>query len=127
MDRFDFGTRCGFRVPRVNIGAMRFPQDIDEAVTLIRHAIDSGMVYIDTSRGYGDSEIKLGKALKNGYRQKVILSTKWSPWVARRTRACSTATPTPIASWSKTPSLPSACRALKTTPSPTSRGVKNNG
>ena len=27
-----------------------------------------------------DSEAKLAKALKDGYREKVILSTKWSPW-----------------------------------------------
>ncbi len=60
---------------------MRLPADTDEAVALIRHAIDSGMRYIDTSRGYGDSEIKIGKALKDGYRQKVILSTKWAPWI----------------------------------------------
>jgi len=60
---------------------MRLPQDDDEAVALIRHAIDSGMRYIDTCRCYGESEIKLGKALKDGYREKVILSTKWSPWI----------------------------------------------
>jgi uncharacterized protein len=70
-------------VPRANIGAMRLPADTDEAVALIRHAIDHGMTYIDTSRGYGDSEIKLGKALKDGYREKVILSTKWAPWVVK--------------------------------------------
>ena len=80
MDLIDFGKRCGHQVPRVNIGAMRLPKDVDEAVELIRYAIDSGMRYIDTSRGYTDSEIKLGKALKDGYREKVILSTKWSPW-----------------------------------------------
>jgi len=83
MRLIDFGSRSGFQVPQANIGAMRLPKDIDEAVALIRHAIDSGMRYIDTSRGYGDSEIKLGKALKNGYRQKVILSTKWSPWILK--------------------------------------------
>jgi predicted aldo/keto reductase-like oxidoreductase len=60
---------------------MRLPQDTDEAVALIRRAIDAGMTYIDTSRGYGDSEIKIGKALKDGYRERVILSTKWSPWI----------------------------------------------
>jgi uncharacterized protein len=83
MDRYELGKRSGFRVPRANIGAMRFPKDMDEAVALIHHAIDSGMVYIDTSRGYGDSEIKLGQALKDGYREKVILSTKWSPWIMK--------------------------------------------
>lgn len=79
----DFGMRSGFKIPRANIGAMRFPADTDEAVALIRHAIDSGMRYIDTSRGYVDSETKLALALKDGYREKVILSTKWSPWVLK--------------------------------------------
>ncbi len=62
---------------------MRLPADTDEAVALVRYAIDSGMRYIDTSRGYADSEIKIGRALKDGYRKKVILSTKWSPWVMK--------------------------------------------
>ncbi|HAL45112.1 MAG: hypothetical protein A2Y12_03370 [Planctomycetes bacterium GWF2_42_9] len=76
----DFGKRSGLKVHPVSIGAMRFPENVDESVALIRQAIDSGMIYIDTSRGYIDSETKLAKALKNGYREKVILSTKWCPW-----------------------------------------------
>lgn len=67
----------------VSIGAMRFPGDSSDAVALIRHAIDSGMRYIDTSRGYGESEFVLGRALKNGYREKVILSSKCSPWIKK--------------------------------------------
>jgi uncharacterized protein len=80
-DWIPFGQRSGLKVHRVSIGAMRLPQKTDEAVALLRQAIDAGMIYIDTSRGYGDSEIKIGKALKDGYRSKVILSTKWSPWI----------------------------------------------
>lgn len=76
----NFGNRSGLKVHPVSIGAMRLPADTDKAVALIRAAIDAGMIYIDTSRGYSDSEIKLGKALKDGYRKKVILSTKWCPW-----------------------------------------------
>ncbi|MBU4211683.1 MAG: aldo/keto reductase [Verrucomicrobia bacterium] len=83
MKLIPFGQRSGLRVPQANIGGMRLPQDTGTAVALLRHAIDSGMRYIDTSRGYGDSEIKIGQALKDGYRQKVILSTKWSPWIMR--------------------------------------------
>lgn len=83
MKLVDFGQRSGFKVPQANIGGMRLPKDIDDAVALVRHAIDSGMRYIDTSRGYAESEIKIGKALKDGYRKKVILSTKWSPWVTK--------------------------------------------
>jgi uncharacterized protein len=75
-----FGKRSGLRVRSVSIGAMRFPGDLDDAITLVRHAIDSGMRYIDTCRAYGESEWVLGQALKGVYRKKVILSTKWSPW-----------------------------------------------
>jgi len=81
MQLRDFGQRSGKQVTRASMGGMRFPDDHDEAVELIRYAIDNGMRYIDTSRGYGESEIKIGKALKDGYREKVILSTKWSPFI----------------------------------------------
>ncbi|MFP4380712.1 MAG: aldo/keto reductase [Candidatus Sumerlaeia bacterium] len=83
MELRDFGKRSGLQVAPVSIGAMRLPEDCVDAVKLIRHAIDSGMRYIDTSRGYGESEFKLGKALKDGYREKVILSTKCSPWIKK--------------------------------------------
>jgi hypothetical protein len=48
-----------------------------------RAAIDAGMRYIDTSRGYGESEWLIGRALKDGYRDKVLLSTKWAPWITK--------------------------------------------
>lgn len=83
LPQHPFGERSGFAIPFANIGAMRPPENLDAAVALIRHAIDAGMRYIDTCRRYGDSELKLGEALKDGYREKVILSTKWSPWVMR--------------------------------------------
>ena len=70
-----FGRRSGLTVHPVSMGAMRFPA-ADLAIPLIRQAIDAGMIYIDTSRGYGDSEIKLSKALRDGYREKVFLMTK---------------------------------------------------
>ena len=78
-----FGTRCGGVVAPVSIGAMRLPADGIDAVALIRHAIDRGMRYIDTSRGYGESELILGRALRNGYREKVLLSSKCSPWIKK--------------------------------------------
>ena len=72
--------KSGLNVSALSIGAMRLP-DMDDAVALLRQAIDSGCNYIDTSRGYGDSELKLARALKDGYRSKVLLSTKCSPWI----------------------------------------------
>lgn len=78
-----FGKRSGHEVPQLSIGAMRLPKDADCAVTVLREAIDRGLCYIDTSRGYGESEWILGLALQDGYREKVFLSTKWSPWVTK--------------------------------------------
>jgi len=71
----------GLDVSVLSIGAMRLPKEMDEAVALLRQAIDAGCNYIDTSRGYGDSELKLAAALTDGCREKVILSTKCSPWI----------------------------------------------
>ena len=78
----DFGRRSGLKVYPISIGAMRLPSG-QKAIDLLREAIDAGMVYIDTCRGYGHSELAIAKALKDGYREKVILSTKWSPWLKK--------------------------------------------
>lgn len=80
MQQHPFGRRSGFQVAPVSMGTMRLPADGADAIGLIRHAIDSGMRYIDASRGYGESEFVLGRALRDGYRDKVILSSKSSPW-----------------------------------------------
>ena len=68
--------RSGLQVSTLSIGAMRLPKEDDAAVALLRQAIDAGCNYIDTSLGYGDSELKLALALKDGYRDKVFLMTK---------------------------------------------------
>jgi len=47
----------------------------EEAVSLLRRALDGGMNYFDTARGYSDSEEKLGAAFE-GVRDKVIVATK---------------------------------------------------
>lgn len=68
------------------LGCMRFngPASGDtvineeKAIKLIRQAIDGGVNYLDTAYVYLDktSEIVLGKALLDGYRDKVTIATK---------------------------------------------------
>ena len=54
----------------------------DEAAAMVYHAIDNGVNFLDTAWNYhgGVSESFLGKILKNGYREKVRLSTKLPSW-----------------------------------------------
>jgi uncharacterized protein len=49
-----------------------------ESQRIIRTAIDNGINFMDNSWSYngGQSEIRMGKALRDGYRQKVFLMTK---------------------------------------------------
>jgi predicted aldo/keto reductase-like oxidoreductase len=76
----------GLKVSALGFGCMRLPTIKpgepailrEEAIALIRSGIDSGINYIDTAFPYHgkESEIVLGLALKEGYREKVILVTK---------------------------------------------------
>ncbi len=85
MQYVDF-KHDGKKVSRFGLGCMRLPKTKDkdgneiidevEAIKLIRHAIDNGVNYIDTAYIYPGSEKVVGMALKDGYRQKVLLATK---------------------------------------------------
>src|SRR5882724_5662591 len=73
--------RTGERVSAIGMGGFHIGQPKltdDDSVKLIRAAIDGGINFMDNSWDYnqGQSEVRMGKALKDGYRQKVFLMTK---------------------------------------------------
>ncbi len=78
--------KLGVKTSAFGLGCMRFNGEasgdtvIDEqkAINLIRQAIDGGVTYLDTAYVYLNktSEIVVGKALRDGYRDKVTIATK---------------------------------------------------
>jgi|SRR5579864_697604 len=73
--------KTGERVSAVGLGGFHIGQpklSDDESIRLIRSAIDRGITFMDNSWDYnqGQSEVRMGKALQDGYRQKVFLMTK---------------------------------------------------
>ncbi|MBE9208065.1 aldo/keto reductase [Nostoc sp. LEGE 06077] len=72
--------RTGERVSVIGLGGHHIgrPKDEEDGIRLIRKAIDRGINFMDNSWDYhnGGSEIRMGKALRDGYRQKVFLMTK---------------------------------------------------
>lgn len=91
--------RTGLEVSELGFGCMRLPVirgdagvhgkdgEIDEkkAAEIIHYAIEKGVNYIDTAYTYhgGNSEAFLGRALQDGYREKVYLATKLPSWMVQ--------------------------------------------
>ena len=80
--------RTGEKVSAIGLGGWHIGFDFipeHDAIKLIRTAIDRGINFLDNSWDYneGESEIRMGKALKDGYRDKAFLMSK----IDGRTRA----------------------------------------
>ncbi|AQR94118.1 MULTISPECIES: aldo/keto reductase [Clostridium] len=91
--------RTNEKVSVLGFGCMRMPIingdttkiDEEKATKMLRHAIDEGVNYVDTAYPYhgtgmgsgGESEPFVGRALKDGYREKVNLATKLPSWLIK--------------------------------------------
>src|SRR5579871_6570790 len=71
--------RTGEKVSIVGLGGYHIgnPSE-DEATRIVRTAVDNGINFLDNCWYYhgGDSEVRMGKALRDGYRDHVFLMTK---------------------------------------------------
>ena len=78
--------RTGERVSVLGVGGFHIgkPKEEKESTRIIRTAVDHGINFMDNCWDYngGNSEVRMGKALRDGYREKVFLMTK----VAGRTK-----------------------------------------
>jgi len=93
----EFG-QTGEQVSILGFGCMRLPvldgrhEQIDEplAAEMLHRAIDRGVNYVDTAYPYhgthsgaGAGEPFVGRALRDGYRERVLLATKLPGWLVR--------------------------------------------
>ncbi|MBN1190067.1 MAG: aldo/keto reductase [Dehalococcoidales bacterium] len=72
--------KSGLKVSEIGLGTLEFGRRLNEqeSISMIRHAIDLGVNFIDTADVYGDgrSEVCVGKAVKD-IRRQVIIATKF--------------------------------------------------
>jgi aryl-alcohol dehydrogenase-like predicted oxidoreductase len=75
----ELGT-TGERVSAIGMGGYHLGKQKDsaESIQLLHSGIDRGITFLDNCWDYNDgiSEVRMGQALRNGYRQKVFLMTK---------------------------------------------------
>ena len=92
MEYREFG-KINLKPSVLGFGTMRLPVvndkygqiDFEEAKKILRYAIDNGVNYVDTAWSYHEesSEKFVGEALKDGYREKVMLATKNPTWLIK--------------------------------------------
>jgi len=72
--------KTGERVSAIGIGGAHAarPETAEETTRIIRTAIDNGINFMDNCWDYagGQAEVRMGQALRDGYRQRVFLMTK---------------------------------------------------
>jgi predicted aldo/keto reductase-like oxidoreductase len=72
--------RTGEKVSAIGVGGFHIGRmsDPKESVRIVRAAIDRGITFLDNSWDYneGQSEIRMGNALKDGYRDRAFVMTK---------------------------------------------------
>jgi aryl-alcohol dehydrogenase-like predicted oxidoreductase len=71
----------GERVSAIGLGGFHLghPTDPNDAIRIVRSAIDRGITFLDNSWDYngGESEKRMGAALRDGYRERAFLMTKF--------------------------------------------------
>jgi predicted aldo/keto reductase-like oxidoreductase len=72
--------KTGATVSAIGLGGAHSaaPKDPAESIRLIRTAIDGGITFMDNCWDYsgGEAEVRMGRALRDGYRERVYLMTK---------------------------------------------------
>src|SRR5207253_451993 len=70
----------GEKVSIVGLGGYHIglQDDEQESIRIVRAAVDGGVNFLDNCWDYNDgqSEMRMGKALRDGYRERVLLMTK---------------------------------------------------
>ncbi|MGA8437885.1 MAG: aldo/keto reductase [Candidatus Sulfotelmatobacter sp.] len=71
----------GEKVSMVGIGGYHLGRpgvNVNESIRIVRTGLDQGINFLDNCWDYndGESEVRMGKALRDGYRQKAFLMTK---------------------------------------------------
>ena len=73
--------KTGERVSAIGLGGFHIGStaDANEGIRIVRAALDRGINFLDNCWDYhdGESELRMGRALRDGYRQKAFLMTKF--------------------------------------------------